>query len=194
MDQLQFYKWQHHGKNRSGVIHFTSLCFSFLICKIEGSDTHLCIADPWLLDESCLGTGQLPPHQEQMWRCASASCLCQENQAICSFATKHLRYFFSYCMELCSSFGIYLFTLFLEWSIWPVAFRYLLGSAIVPQRSADSCEAIFKQPALAPIAGWRGTGSSATSYHVHSILPFEQLLSLASSCMQPWLQLSNLAN
>lgn len=127
MDQLQFYKWQYHGKNRPGVIHFTFLCFSFLICKIEGSDTPLCIADPWLLDESCLGTGQLSPNVKV--------CICllplPGKQAIFSFATKQLSYFFSHSMELCSSFGIYLFTLFLEWRIWPVAFRCHLGTAMV---------------------------------------------------------------
>lgn len=190
MDQLQFYKWQYHGDNRPGVINFAFLCFSFLICKIEGRDTHLCIADPWLLDESCLRTGQLSPNVKV--------CICflplPGKQAIFSFATKQSSYFFSYSMELCSSLGIYLFTLFLERRIWPVAFRYHLGAAKPPQWSVDSCEYIFKQPAPAPIGVWRGTGTSATPYQVHHILPFEQLLSLTLNCMQQWLQLSNLAN
>lgn len=65
----ELYKWEHHEKTRFGVIHFTFLCFSFLICKTEGTDTYLCIATLWLLDKNFLENGQISKQEQQMWSC-----------------------------------------------------------------------------------------------------------------------------
>lgn len=73
--QLQFYKWQYHGKNRSGVINFTFLCLSFLICKIRNSSLHCRSLAPgwelpwdWPAQSKCEGV-HLPPAPARKTRC-----------------------------------------------------------------------------------------------------------------------------